>query len=137
MQREEWTFEGSLEVTVNIFTLNAYRVLFGEDKFKQFSLPAQKLSYNDWKNNNYMALATFALLIEHFGWTPMYTFMKEYEDDLRNRNNLPQTNQEKIDQWVLRYSKIIKRNIKPHFEMFGLPVSTKLNHELSTYEPWS
>jgi len=102
--------------------------------FKKFF--SKQPTYHDWQNDYGMALATFAQLIKHFGWQPMYKFMKEYEADIRNQNDLPHSNQEKIDQWVLRYSRILKRNIKPQFQMFGLPVSERCDHELALYQSW-
>lgn len=66
----------------------------------------------------------------------MYQFMRDYERDIQHGTNMPHDNQDKIDQWVLRYSKIISRNIKPQFQMFGLPVSDKYDTELRELEPW-
>jgi hypothetical protein len=83
-----------------------------------------------------MALMTFAQLIKHFGWKSMRQFLKEYEKDIETKNHLPKSNQEKIDQWVIRYSKIVSRNIKPQFLMFGLPVSDYVDLLVSKYEGW-
>jgi hypothetical protein len=84
-----------------------------------------------------MALMTFAQLIRHFGWDSMRTFMKNYEADIDKQDtSLPKNNQEKIDQWVIRFSKIVSRNIKPQFEMFGLPVSQHVDNDLSGLEKW-
>ena len=66
----------------------------------------------------------------------MRQFMKEYEKDIERNENLPNSNQEKIDQWVIRYSKIVYRNIKPQFLMFGLPVSDYVDQHVSKYETW-
>ena len=146
MQRDEWTFDGSGEVTVNLFSMHAFHFLIGKEvpkikwlfdqraNFKKFF--SKQPTYDDWQNDFGMALATFAQLIKHFGWKPMYEFMKEYENDIKNKANLPQNNQDKIDQWVLRYSRILKRNIKPQFQMFGLPVSDRHDHELMSYQSW-
>jgi hypothetical protein len=84
-----------------------------------------------------MALCTFAQLIKHFGWDSMRTFMKNYEIDInRHDASLPKSNQDKIDQWVIRYSKIVSRNIKPQFEMFGLPVSEHVDTTLRGLVKW-
>ena len=92
-------------------------------------------NYDDWQNDPYMALMMFAQLIVYFGWEAMYSFMKDYENDMiNNKAALPTTNQDKIDQWVIRYSKIIKRNIKPQFKMFGLPVSDAVDAEVNKFD---
>merc|ERR1712127_1066625 len=66
-------------------------------------------SYAKWKEMFGIGLVTFALLIKHFGWTPMYQFMSDYEKDIQAKaSNLPKNNLDKIDQWVIRYSKIVE-----------------------------
>jgi hypothetical protein len=138
MQRGEWTFEGCGEVTVNIFSLHAMEKIVGlkicetefvMDRRKKFAAYfSKKPTYDDWKNDCGMALMTFAQLLRHFGWEPMYEFMKVYENDIKNnKDSLPKTNQDKIDQWVIRYSKLIGFNIKPQFEFWGLPVTYKVD----------
>ena len=149
MQRDEWTFDGSTEVTVNLFSMHAMMRLLNLDLTEIKWLRDQASSFDDyfrsppdyldWQNNFGLALVTFAQLIKHFGWQPMYTFMKNYEIDIGNAEAaaLPVTNQDKIDQWVLRYSQIINLNIKSQFEMFGLPVSDAVDAKLSNLKPWS
>lgn len=146
MQRDEWTFHGSTEVTVNLFSLHATHMLIGHEVTRAKWLFDQRgnydkyfskqPNYNDWQNDFFMALITFAQMIKHFGWKPMYKFMKDYEYDIEKRLNLPENNQDKIDQWVLRYSRIVSRNIAPHFKMFGLTVSNRCEQALASYEPW-
>ena len=148
MQRDEWTFDGSTEVTVNLFSMHAMMRMLNLDLTEIKWLRDQASSfadyfrttpnYSDWQNNFGLALVTFAQLIKHFGWQPMYTFMKNYEIDIANEAaTLPVTNQDKIDQWVVRYSQIINLNIKPQFEMFGLSVSDAVDAELSHLSLWS
>jgi hypothetical protein len=146
MQRPEWTFQGSSEVTVNIFSMHAFQKVNGvditdqewpRDKANGFaSFFARKPTYESWKSKPGMALMTFFQLIKHFGWPKMNQFMSEYEQDRITKTNMPSSNQDKIDQWVIRYSKIVSRNIKPQFEMFGLPVSSKVDKVLKDLEPW-
>ena len=139
---------GSSEVTVNLFSMHAMEFVIGKKVIKQPWIMSQRHlfkkffkkqpTYNDWQNNCYIAIMTFAQLIKYFGWEPMYKFMSDYEDDIKNnRDRLPKNNEEKIDQWVLRYSLIIKHNIKPHFEMWGLPVSTSVEDKLNDLPKWS
>jgi hypothetical protein len=148
MQRDEWTFDGSVEVTVNIFSMHAFEFVVGKkiieqtwprnhmrDFKKYFS---KKPTYESWKSSYGMALMTFAQLIRHFGWESMHKFMHEYEEDIKNDRDLPESNQEKLDQWVVRYSRIVGRNIRPQFEMFGLPVTgINVDEDLEGFELWS
>ncbi len=68
----------------------------------------------------------------------MYRFLAEYEHDLKtDKSKVPKNNQQKIDQWVIRYSNIIQKNIKPQFESFGLPVSEEVDKQVKKYPEWS
>jgi hypothetical protein len=149
MQRSEWTFDGCGEVTVNIFSMNAYQRINGvpileqtwpRNQMKRFAKFFSKTpDYKDWKSDCCMALMTFVQLIKHFGWSKMNDFMKQYEDDIKNNkvDVLPgNNNQNKIDQWVIRYSLLVSRNIKPQFEMFGLPVSSNVDEKIGHLEKW-
>lgn len=147
MQRSEWTFDGAIEVTVNIFSMHATKFIIGQDVIEQQWVKGNRASfakyfsktptYDDWKQEAGMGLMPFVQLIKHFGWEPMHKFMKDYETDIdANSPNLPKNNQDKIDQWVLRYSKIVGRNIKPQFNMFGIPVSRFVDDELQDLQPW-
>lgn len=146
MQRDEWTFDGSVEVTVNFFTLHAYHLLIGKDINQVYWLRDQKnaikeflkrgpATYDDWKSDYGIGLYTFGLLFKHFGWQSIRKFLSEYENDLNSNRNLPCNNQEKLDQWVLRYSKIVGYNIGPYFERFGLPVSRGIHKKLAHMNP--
>lgn len=152
MQRDEWTFDGSVEITVNLFSLHAFYTMLGQDvtevkwlrgeqkQIAQYFQNGSKQSYDLWQEKCGVGLYTFALLIKHFGWQALYTFLDSYEDKTYDSNEdwaHPTNNQEKIDQWVIRYSKIIGYNIKNYFTMFGLPVSTNINQKLAGLESLS
>lgn len=146
MQRSEWTFESATEVTVNIFSIHAMEFVIGKklteiDWLKNPNLTeffSRKPTLTDWENDLKFALFMYVMMIAEFGWQPMYAFMREYERDINyGLSTLPRSDQEKIDQWVIRYSKLVDRNIKSHFENFGLTVSDHVDEELSELEPWS
>lgn len=149
MQRGEWTFEGATEVTVNIFSSHAMKHVVGLELNQQPWLLNQKgvfaeyfsqtPNYEKWKIYRFVgiALMTFIQLIKHFGWQSMNRFMKEYETDIKNNAaSLPKSNQDKIDQWVIRYSKIVGYNIKPQFEFWGLAVSPSVQSKIGNLREW-
>ena len=146
MQQREWTFDGSVEVTVNIFSMHAYEFVVGQKVLKQkwprearheFAKYFKNPTFDNWRKNPRMGLMTFAQLIKHFGWDAMRKFMGDYEHDIEQKTSLPETEQDKIDQWVIRYSKIVNKNIRPQFEMFGLPVTaSKVDEQLYGLEFW-
>ena len=146
LQRDEWTFDGSVEVTVNIFSMHAYDAILRKSVNDITWLEDQKTSlkkyfaceptYDDWQRECCVAVFLFAQLIKNFGWDSMKQFMKEYEESISKGTHLPQSNQDKIDQWILRYSKIIGKNVTSHFQMFGLPVSNEIEDELKEFPSW-
>jgi len=61
----------------------------------------------------------------------MYKFLSDYEVNISNSDDsLPASNQDKLDQWVIRYSNIVGCNLKKHFENFGLPVSQEVDNKI-------
>ncbi len=64
MQRNEWTFDGSVEVTVNLFSMHACEFVVGNKIIKQKWLRDQirefekyfskQPTYEDWKSDNYL-----------------------------------------------------------------------------------
>ena len=147
LQRDEWTFEGAEEVTVNIFSMHAFETLLGQKVTEIDWLHDQKdglrtyfskkqPNYEDWKSDCCVSVFLFAQLIKNFGWEAMRQFMHEYEEDIASETNLPKSNQDKIDQWVLRYSKIVGKNLTRHFKMYGLPVSNKVDTQLKIFPSW-
>lgn len=142
LQRDEWTFDGSTEVTVNFFSMHAYTYVLGKklnqidwlkdqkDEIDLYFSKSTDSTYDEWKDAFGLALYTFALLIKKFGWASMYEFLHDYEKDIDNGTNLPKNNQQKLDQWVIRYSKICGHNLRPHFEKFGLPISESVDEDL-------
>lgn len=138
--------KGCGEVTVNLFSMHAMKFVIGKDVLQQPWILDQKRhfrpyfnknpTYDDWKENCHIALMTFVQLIKYFGWEPMRKFLHVYENDIQTGQNLPRSNQDKIDQWVLRYSKLIGKNIRPQFQLWGLPVSESVNQNLRALPEW-
>ncbi len=149
MKREEWTFDGSGDVIANLFTMHSFYDMLGKevneldwlhDKRDQITeyFTRSDHSYEDWRaNSNAIGLYMFALLIKSFGWESIYRFMEEYEEDIRSGYEVSGGNGGKLDQWVLRYSRICGYNVRPHFLKFGLPVSERVSVELAELEPLS
>ncbi len=141
MQRSEWTFQSAVEVTCNLFSIHACQFILGQSlnqvKFYENHDLAGYLSKTpDWMEPQY-ALLMFVLMLEHFGWDSMYKFLREYEEDIvREIKGLPRTDVDRVDQWVVRYSRLVGRNVKEHFVMFGLVVSEWVDEELCGLETW-
>ncbi len=141
MQRSEWTFESAVEVTCNLFSVHACQFIVGlrlnQIKFlENVNLAGHLSKKTEWKDFKY-ALVMFVVMIQNFGWESMYKFLKEYEEDIAaEKKGLPKTDVERVNQWVVRYSRIVARNVKQHFVRFGLIVSDWVDEELCELEDW-
>lgn len=145
-QESEWTFEGTGEVTNNVFVLHALDVLCqrtdwveGHDalkdraaKFASYSKAGAK--YETWCDDPFLALTMYVELREAFGWEPFTRVFAEYRklgDDAR-----PRSEQEKRDQWCTRFSRAVGRDLGPFFERWGVPVSAKARESLRDLPAW-
>ncbi|KAI8479632.1 hypothetical protein Bbelb_426500 [Branchiostoma belcheri] len=108
MQRDAWTFEGTTEVTCNIFTLHAMHTIVGIDPW-----------HHPW------------LRVQGKNICQYLKVFRQYERD----ENPPSDNQDKIDRWVVRFSKTVQQNLVPLFEFWSLPVTDSAKKEVSEL-PW-
>ncbi|XP_066296501.1 TRPM8 channel-associated factor 1-like [Branchiostoma lanceolatum] len=138
MQRGAWTFEGTTEVTCNIFTLHAMHTLVGIDpwrhpwlrnQWKDIHQYLKKPCYNAWKENPGVGLGVYAQLAHHFGWEPYRKVFREYERDVHP----PSDNQDKIDRWIVRFSRTVRRNLVPLFEFWGLSAGETAKADVSEF----
>lgn len=144
MQRREWTFEGTGEVTTNIFTLYNMEKMFGtkpaanpnmKDALKKYKDYLKKGGdFEEWKNDPFLALMTYLKLIEKFGWDTYKSVFRQYESLPADQK--PKTEQDKIDTWVRIFSKTAKMNLFPYFRKWAIPVSEKVNNELKSLPEW-
>jgi hypothetical protein len=73
-------------------------------------------------------------LIEQFGWEPFTKVFTEYRalaDDQR-----PRTDDQKRDQWLIRFSKAVERDLGPFFQAWGVPVSDSAREAVADLPGW-
>ena len=146
-QKGEWTFEGTGEVTNNIFAVYVTEAIDGTARGKNHGginadNQAKKWGrylrmnapYTEWKGDPFLALGTFIRLTDEFGWDSMKKFFRSYDDP--NLGPKPKSDEEKRDQWMVRYSKIIGKNLGPYFDACGIPVSSSAKAEISSLPTW-
>ena len=131
MQQSEWTFDGTLEVTVNIFTLYGMYVICGIDPWTHSWLMRQTkgalhylktgADFSKWKGEAGMALYTYAQLIHSFKWDAYKRVFRRYQ--VLNPSEKPKSDQDKIDLWFLIFSEETKLNLAPVGIFWGLPFS--------------
>lgn len=144
-QSDDWTFEGTGEVTVNLFTLYVYdnvikkrpddRLFAGEDLEERMSKHKQDGSnYREWREDAFMALAIYMQMQERFGWSTFKRVFAEYRA-LPNSER-PKSDRAKRDQWMTRFSRAAGTNLSPLFEEWNIPISQSAIDSLSDLPPW-
>lgn len=131
MQRDEWTFDGTVEVTVNIFSLYANERFCGEKPWQCHWLRnqlngaerylAKGTSFEDWKNDPGVALMIYAQLVRDFGWESYRKVFRHYET--LPGGEKPTIDQDKIDHWFGIFSEIVEFNLTPLVMFWGIPLS--------------
>ncbi|XP_078695626.1 TRPM8 channel-associated factor 2-like [Branchiostoma floridae x Branchiostoma belcheri] len=142
MQRKAWTFEGTGEVTCNVFTLHAMDVVAKRDPWQhpwvRNKWPSIEQFFKDgaphdvWKKKAGVALAVYAQLAHHFGWEPYKKVFRQYEKDPKKKE--PQNNKERIVLWIVRFSKEAGRDLVPLFDFWGFPHTEEAQVQLSGLE---
>jgi hypothetical protein len=147
-QNDMWTFEGTGEVTVNIFTLHAIEEICGkqtpdarEETFKpEAMLAAMRKHYGEgapfekWKQDPFLALTMYVQLQQAFGWDLYRDVFAEYRG--LPKDNRPKTDDQKRDQWLQRLSRATGRNLGPFFTAWGVPTSNEARTSVATLPVW-
>jgi hypothetical protein len=146
-QRGDFTFDGTGEVTNNVLALHVFEAVLGKDKtigHTGVSVDAQKKHIEEikkagnkfatWKKEPFTALTTYIQLVDGFGWDAWKKYLYSFGD--ASFGPKPTTDDEKRDQFLVRYSKIVNRNLGPLFEFWGIPVSSSAKSEVAKLEAW-
>lgn len=143
-QRPEWTFDGTTEVTCNLFSLFVDEKLRGlapeAHPWARNQLAAarrylEKPDFGKWKSEPGIALWTYIELQTAFGWAP---FREAFATYVKSPDAaLPKTDDAKRDEWLVRMSKAVGRNLAPHFAKWGVPVSAGAVKQVASLPAWS
>ncbi len=134
------TFGGDfVEVNVNLFSMYLMQTLVGREMTAHPSLKnvdqlmQARLEPNaaggPWQN-----LSIYVKTIQAFGWPAIHETLATYAT--RDGAEGIKTRQDKIDQWVLRYSQHCHRNLAPYYSAFGLAPSKAIAEKLADLKPW-
>lgn len=142
-QLPTWTFGGTGEVTNNLFALFVIERHQGlaPGEQKQIKNNRRKIlsylrepDFAVWKKQPFTALAMYVELQEEFGWEAFQRVFQGYLDS--ERSELPKADPEKRDQWMVRFSREVQRDLSPFFVRWGVPVSESAVESLDGLEPW-
>lgn len=145
-QSGDWTFAGAGEVTCNLFTLyvfdkacnmppKAHSNFTDEARRKKLqAYLAAGAQFEQWKRDPFLALLMYIQLQEAFGWDPFKAVFAEYRH-LRAEER-PQNDDEKRDQWMVRFSRTVGRNLGPFFQAWGVPTSEQARASIAHLPVW-
>ena len=145
-QSDDWTFDGTVEVTVNLFTLYVYEFLCGivpagrfAGSSKSWAEEMERYDFDDpdfglWKQHPFLALIMYAQLQQEFGWEAFRHVFAEYRN--LEAAERPKSDEEKRDQWLERFSRTVGRNLGPFFEAWGVPTSQTARDNVAHLPKW-
>lgn len=138
-QKPDWTFDGTVEVTCNLFSLHAGDVLCGVAPWTNPWLEGQKAGaakylahpvFARWKSDPGVALTTYALVVREFGWKP---FRAVFAESLALPvGERPTGDEQKIDRFVLRLSAACGSDLRPYFRRWAWPLSAAAMRDEAT-----
>jgi hypothetical protein len=76
----------------------------------------------------------YAQLVEGFGWQPFKDVFADYR--LIPKEKQPRSEQQKRDEWMLRMSNRLNRDLGPFFEAWGVPVSEQARLQTRAWPGW-
>jgi len=146
-QRRTFTFDGTGEVTNNVIGMYCYHEVLKKDWLightaitpDQRKANIEKIKrasdkWQTWKSEPFTALVTYIQLVQEFGWESWRRYLHSFAD--RSFGPEPKSDDEARDQFLVRYSKIVNKNLGPFFEFWGIPVSSTARAQVGHLEAW-
>ncbi|KAH8583980.1 uncharacterized protein ELE39_002738 [Cryptosporidium sp. chipmunk genotype I] len=143
-QSNSWTFSGTEEVTVNLFTMYSYyklhpglypfNISYVKDQIgiaieylvemsseSEFPENMEQIFRKKWMNNHGIAFCNYLILINFFGWDAFKTVFQVYDKLSEIDIELFQTdsNQQKMAIWIIVFSSVVGVNLKCFFTQWG------------------
>lgn len=143
-QQRAWTFAGTGEVTCNLFTLYVMDTVVGIEPWQHPWLKGGRARapqhleagapFAAWQQDPGLALVFYAEVQRAFGWDPFKAALRAYAE--LPREDLPRSDADKRDRWLLQLSRAVGRDLGPFFQRWGVPTSEAARARLSDLEPW-
>jgi len=145
LQNGDWTFGGTGEVTVNLFTLYSYdhvqRRRPGDRAFDDAAclatwekFVASEPTFAKWQGDPFLALTMYAQMQNAFGWDAYKKVFREYL--ALPAGERPRNDAEKRDQWMVRFSLAVGKNLGPFFRAWRVPVTDAAQAKVAHLPVW-
>lgn len=96
---------------------------------------AEGRPYEKLKSNPFLFLHMYIALQEQFGWEPFKKVFAEYRT--LKPSERPQNDEAKRDQWMVRFSRAVGRNLGPYFERWNVPTSQAARDSVQDLPAWT
>ena len=90
--------------------------------------------FDGWKRDPFLALQMYMQLQEAFGWEAYRKVFAEYRE--LSREERPRSDDAKRDQWLVRFSRAVGKNLGPFFEAWGVPTSKEARGSVADLPTW-
>jgi hypothetical protein len=87
--------------------------------------------FSDWQNDPFLALTMYLQLRQAFGWEPITKVFASYRTGPQ-----PQTEQDRRDEWMVRMSRTVGKNLGSFFQAWGVPTSSKARESIIGLPDW-
>ena len=146
-QNADWTFDGTIEVTENLFSMYAFEKICHSEPLEAHPSLAKGAwirnmnrylaggaQFEQWKQDPFVGLIMYIQLKNAFGWEPFVKTFKEYQQ--LSGNDRPKSDEQKRDQWLVRFSRTVGKNLGPFFQAWGVPTSQAARDSIQNLPGW-
>ena len=144
-QSDDWTFRGTVEVTVNLFSLYSFEAVNGVPVAKNPRSSAEfrnkEMAQLDWKHPDFSKLDPFQALVMYeqlqqaFGWDTFKILFRKYR--ALPETERPKTDLEKRDRWMVEFSRQTGKNLGPFFQAWGLETTPEARASIHNLPCWA
>lgn len=145
-QHRAWTYQGTGEVTVNIFSHYALEQVYGRasdrgsretviEKTRQYL--SRPLDDRNWMTVNgalFERLAFYQVLSYEFGWEPFKQVFREYRALPLDQH--PRSDIDRASDFLVRMSRATNHNLGPYFTQWGVQVHDAALGEVQSLPAW-
>lgn len=142
-QQREWTFDGTVEVTCNLYSLYCTEKLCPKASMHGSMQPAAirrhavkyfegGRKFDTWKDEPFTALIMYQQMKDAFGWDAYKKAIAKYHE----LKLTPRGDAAKRDEWLIQMSQATGCNLGPFFDSWGVPVSDAAKKKVAGLKKW-
>lgn len=132
-QQQDWNFKGTTEVTCNLFALYVLHSLFdcptnSTNSYSDVNVAKRLKTYvengkqfSQWQSDYDLAFDTYVQLQRTYGWSTFKMVFANYQQ--LTGDERPTNDEERIDLWMVMFSRAVQENMAEFFISWGFPIS--------------